>query len=284
MVRRLFLGLASVAALSLPISTAVAQPTSSIPGLHLSFTQPTGTVSSTAPIDIFLTLSLDPNAAAFTFDGSSPSTNFGVPDLVLPTTGTYNINGQQENGIFDPNSPNEYTSASTTYSLECSGSFFTGCGGSPYDFNFSFCTDPTVGCFLGLSSFTLQPGNSFEFLFGTLTPTGGAAPPGTYNLFNTAAIISVAGTGFEADQNGNEILDANGNPIPIPTQDSNGNTVFFSGDVNIADTCENGATNPQCNFTRTVVDTTATPEPATLTLFGLGLVAIGGARRRRRTA
>ncbi|MEP6999539.1 MAG: hypothetical protein ABI969_03615 [bacterium] len=184
MVRRLILALAGFAVFSAPFATAAAQPRSSIPGLSISFVSPTGTGNTHSSFDIFLRLALDPNASAFVFDGNSPATSFGLGAANLPTTGTYFLNGQQYNGVFDPNAPN-YISASTTYSLECSGSFFGGCGGSgAYNFNFSYCTDPNVGCFLGLSNFSLQPGTSFDFLFGTVSPIGGTAPAGTYSAIS----------------------------------------------------------------------------------------------------
>jgi len=268
MVRRWFIGFAAAVTLSVPLSTAVAQPTSHVSGLHASFLQPTGTGTTHDAFDIWIRLTLDANANPFAFDGDSPGTNFGIPGLTMPALGTFVDATGQHNAVFD-----SYAFARTTVALECSGTFFTGCGGSPYLFDFYYCQGISP-CFLGQSQFNLAPGDTYDYLFGTLTPAGGSAPPGTYDLYNALTWLSVVGTGHEVDNNGNTVRDANGNPI-IHTD--------VSSYVDLAGTCSDGVNNPSCNFTRTTTaDIVVTPEPATMGLVGLGLLlAIGGLRRRR---
>jgi hypothetical protein len=91
-----------------------------------------------------------------------------------------------------------------------------------------------------------------SFLLGTLTPTGGSAPFGTYTLGSADVIAQVDGQ----DDAGDEIFG------------------FTDGLVNA---CDNALSS--CAFTRTVVPA---PEPATFGLLGLGLGFVGVIRRRRR--
>ncbi|MEO8623132.1 MAG: PEP-CTERM sorting domain-containing protein [bacterium] len=267
MVRRWFIGFAAAVALSVPLSTAVAQPSSNVPGLHASYLQPTGTGTTHDAFDIWIRLTLDAGANPFMFDGDSPGTNFGIPGLTLPSQGSYFDGTNYQSLAFD-----SYSFARTTVALECSGTFFTSCGGTPYVFDFYYC-GALAPCFLGQNTFTMAPGSTYDYLFGTLTPAGGTAPAGTYNLYNAATWLSVVGTGHEVDANGNDVLDANGNQI-LHTD--------LNAYVDLAVTCGAGANNPSCNFIRTTTDdTVVTPEPATLGLVGLGLFAIGGLRRRR---
>lgn len=259
--RRLTLLLAGIAAFAVPTTTAVAQPGSVVPGLTLSFLQPTDSGDIYSSFDIWLRLALDPNASALAIDGSSPSTKFGMPGLVMPTTGSDNM-GAQGNFVFD-----SYSFGVTSLALECSGSF--SCGSPEWDFNFHVC-QTAQPCFNDLSTFSLAPGGFYDYLFGTFSPRNGSVPPGTYNVFHAYATMSIAAVGHEVDDQGNTVLDAFGDPVVHNLYDW----------TPIANTCANQ--DPTCEFSRTVVPSVvATPEPATMSLVALGLLGIVGVRRRR---
>ena len=206
----------------------------------LEFTQRTGTAASNAPIDIFLRLTADPASDALTTDATG-----------RPTSG-YDFGSYA--GPIDLSDPN--TSVNLNVFFECSGSFTVGCGGpgSPYQFDFNF-NQPNM---IGPLNFNLQPGQSFDYLFGTFTPTGGNAPAGTYRFFNTGVIVQFYNPGNPNDPNDDQ-------------HDS----------FTLAQTCTQQ--NPDCAFERTVFAVGgAVPEPATWAMMIGGFGAIGGAMRYRR--
>ncbi len=263
--RRSTLVLACFAALSIPAATAVAQPGSAVPGLTLSFLQPTGTGTPSSSFDIWLRLALDPNASPLDIDGSSPNTNFGMSGLVLPYNG-YETNQQQGIFVFDT-----YSAGVTSLALECAGSF--ACGTPDWLFDFNYCVN---ACFLNSGTFSLAPGSVYDFHFGTFSPRNGTVPPGTYDVHNAHVTMAIFGQGHEEDGNGNTIVDQFGDPIVYDLYNWS----------SIANTCANGPQTPSCSFERTIVAeaVVATPEPATMSLVALGLIGIVGVRRRRRAA
>jgi PEP-CTERM motif-containing protein len=248
MFRRLVVSAALVLSSVVPFASAVAQPSSVIPGLHLKFTTPMGTAYQTSPIDVFVTLMLDAGAPAFNFDGRSydPTSPmpFGIPKSTLPTEG-FEF-GTDELATFAPDS---YNSAFLFLVPNCEAStFLPACPsqfGPPYDFTFG------VGLGLDGSTFSIAPGTSMDFLLGTLTPTGGIAPVGTYTLADAQIIAQVNGK----DDAGRDIAG------------------FTTG---LVDACDNVV--PSCGFSRDVIPT---PEPATFGLLTLGLGFVGVVRRRR---
>ncbi|MEO7086302.1 MAG: PEP-CTERM sorting domain-containing protein [Gemmatimonadaceae bacterium] len=234
--------------MSAPLVTATAQPSSLIPGLSASFVQPTGTVYSTSPIDVYVRLTLDAGAPAFNFDGTSyePSSPmpFGLDRSLLPTSGV--IFGTDTAAVFS-----NYDAAFLFLAFGCDGNFTNTSGdclsGPPYTFTFG----------PGLPSsdvFSLAPGTSWDFVFGTFTPDGGRAPDGTYFFSDVELLAQIDG------------VDASGD-------------IVIGSTPGLVDTCLNP--DPTCAFTRSVV---STPEPATFGLLGLGLGFVGLVRRQRRKA
>jgi PEP-CTERM motif len=194
----------------------------------LSFDTPFAIVASNAQIDVNVTL---------TFDAFSDVVQTGPSGIV--TAGLTNAAIIAAGG-----DPNDVINPFVNVGYECSGSFSTNCiSGPPYTFTFD-----SPG-FIGPANLDLQPGSVSSYRFGFFTPTGGNAPAGTYDFFN-----SVVGFSW-----------------------SNANNDFFF--ARFAETCP--GQNPDCAFTREVFAVAAVPEPASWALMIAGFGLVGAAMRRR---
>jgi hypothetical protein len=214
----------------------------------LTFTDPTGLVAPTDSIDVYLTLTLDPSSDPLKTDGSANVLGLTPADIAPYLFGGLPA-GVDENSL---------TNSNLNVAFGCGTTFTTICtSGPPYDFNFNLAF-PTL---VGPASFDLEPGMSTQILLGTFTPTGGAAPPGTYEFDYAAVFI--------------QVYDAN--LLNDPNDPSSG--WLHIADVPISDTATTGST-----FTRTVLGggVPGVPEPGVwaMTLGGLGVLA-GFARKRR---
>lgn len=156
--------LIALASLALALACLTASPAAAVATGTLTFTQPTGSVSSTDSIDVYYTVALDQSSAAITTD-SSGNIISGVTNADLLAAGI---------------DPSLVTRSDINVSFSCSGTFTNGCGGPPYDFNFGF----GAGSLSFTNSLDIQPGTTSNFLFGTFTPTGGIAPYGSYTFFD----------------------------------------------------------------------------------------------------
>ena len=203
----------------------------------LTFTTPNGTVGPTDSIPIYLTLTLDPSSVALTTDGSGNVTSGLTPADIAAN-------------LFAGLPPGEDQTSATNSNLNegwgCSGTFFTGCSGNPYDY-----VDNFSGDFSFYDGLNLAPGSSSQWLLATLTPTGGTAPAGTYTF---AGPFSAVGFFIQVWDNTYP-----GGPLHL-------------ADVPIADT-------GNVTFTRTVVD--AVPEPGTWAMMLGGLALAAGFKRRQ---
>lgn len=223
------------------LSAGVALPAQAYTELSLAFKQPTGTVSATDTIHVWVTLSVSGDEA-FTFDTSVDDPLFGLTPSLLPETGYNNSLGTYD-VPFD-----SYTEMTYFISRNCSGTFTNGCGDGAYSPDAATAEN---SWFTTEEPFTLNPGEQRDFLLYTLSPVGGSAAPGTYELYTVGLGLTVHG------------FDAEGNELEY--------------DIG-AYTCSSG--DASCSFMRTV---TAVPEPESWVMMLGGLfVAAGMAHRRSR--
>jgi PEP-CTERM motif len=223
--------LSSALAFAAPVHAAVIA--------SLTFVQPTGTVFSNQSVDIQLRLTLDPASDALTTDGSG-----------FPTSG---YNPADYTGPIDLNDP--ATRIFLNEGAYCGGSFNNGCNpGAAYDFNFNYA-QPN---FISPLDFDLQPGESYEWLFGSFSPVGGNAAAGTYTFFNASALIEIY------------------NPGPDPLSGSDDQYGF----ITFAQTCP--GQEEECTFSRDVIAAPGgVPEPASWAMMLAGFGLVGAAARRR---
>jgi PEP-CTERM motif len=201
---------------------------------QLVFTTPTGLAAPTDLIQVFETLSLSGTSVGIQTDATGQVVGLTDADITPWLNGTPGVNLATDQLQEVLNS-----------GIGCGGSnFTTTCvGGGPYDFSFNHIA-PVLSF---ADNFNLAPGNSLTFLFGTFAPTGGSAPPGTYVLPRSNAVISV----FDLSLAGHPVI----------------------ANLQIADTTGEPA------FTRTVA---GTPEPGSWSMLLGGFASVGFMLRRKR--
>lgn len=239
-----------LASLALLASGLLATPArAALPTGTLSFVTPTATVDATESINVWLRYTLDAGSSPLSFN-SNPLSGFAAADL--PTQGSY----------YDPATNTSYSADFASYTraylntfLSCSDTFTNGCNGAGAQYNFTFFTtsQPGMPSVNFVEQFNLQPGESYDYVFGTLTPKAGGAAPGTYSLFNSGLTLSFVGT------------DADGH--------------ILEATVDLASSCPSESAG--CAFTRTVL---AVPEPSSYALMVLGLGLVGWSAAHRRSA
>jgi hypothetical protein len=262
----------------------------------LEFLEPSATVMADQTIPVWLRFTLDPASDPLILNSDSGgSPPFGVPVSNVPTDFTFNwfnpdtqLGETLSNGNFS-----NLSSVRLNTSYVCTGTFTNVCSPAAYQFDFNiagpdsinFLPDNTAG------DVNLQPGQSRDYLFGTFSPVGGAAPAGTYEFFGTELFLEFFGTVVTGETE--LVLDDDGNPIPLldndgnPVLDVEGFPVYETvlrqfQDVNVsldlASTgCSEGGGEPNCPFTRNV---TAVPAPAGVWLLLTGVAGLGWRRFR----
>jgi hypothetical protein len=232
---------ASVTLALLAMPTLAALPTG-----KLEFVQRTGTVNADEVIPVMMRLTLDQDSAPLTFS-SDPLTGFSTEDL--PTQGQFFNPDTQQTETRDFV---EITGAYLNTYYSCQGDFTVSCDPSPsYRFEFNTSSTPGNPSINFLESFTLAPGESFEYTFGYFVPTAGGAAPGVYRWNGTAVTLNFRG------------LDVDGN---------------VGQAFNAMEITSGFSLDPAVAFERTVV---AIPEPSTYALMAAGLALVGGLARRR---
>jgi hypothetical protein len=230
--------LAAQLAMVMLASPALAQEQLPPPSLQLSFTTPSVVVSPEDDVELWVTLSV--SEGPLTFDTSSDTAPFDLHPDLLPLTGNNYESGQYDVAF------GSYTSISLFTSRVCNDEVSNVCDPSIY--SYTIPADPATW-FSIEQPFAMAAGDSQDFLLSTLQPVGGAAPTGSYRIFNVGLGLFV--NGFAED--GTTVLEA---------------------EVFSASTCFTG--DPGCAFTITVV-----PEPNGAWLMLAGIVPIWLRLRRR---
>ncbi len=255
----------------------------------LAFTQPTGTASPTDSIPVWVRLTLDPSSDPLELnDSASASPPFGVPPENYPDFYSPDLT-EEDVGGYELVSLDSLDAVYLNTSFVCSGTFTTSCtAGPPYTFSFNTSGPDTINFVpnYGSPTFSLQPGESHDYLFGTFTPTGGGpVAPGTYYFYSTDLMLSFHGTGTWKIPTETQATDEDGEPLFDP---DTGEPIFYElrttsleGRLNLATTPCGAYSGPSCAgaFVREV---SAVPAPAAFWLFGSGMGALGALRTRRR--
>lgn len=221
-----------------------------LPTVDLAFTTPSGTVGPNDSVEVWVTMSIPSSSSALAFDESAP--DFGLDPADLPSQGYYDSSANPGTMVWA-----DFTSYSEIYLntwFGCSGTFTASCiDGPPYDFSFHLSSLPGKPSVNFLTSFDLQPGQQYSYLFGVFTPSAGPVAAGTYTFERTGLTLNFVG------------LDADGNTL--------------HAEVDWQTNCGPGDTS--CLFTRTV---TAVPEVSTWASMSIGLLLVGSLvpRLRRR--
>jgi hypothetical protein len=229
-------------ALALAGLTASLAAQAALPTVDVSFTQAAGVVGPTDVIEVWVTLTVQPNSSPLVFDATLGSP-FGFNPADLP------VQGQNNAGVLSDFASFTYVQTNTYFG--CSGTFTNTCDPGAYTFNFHTDNLPAQPSFNFLPSLNLAPGASKSYLFGTFTPVGTVAE-GTYTFYRTGATIVFDGL------------------------DATGQNIFQY--VTLGESCPAGE-DAGCAFTRTVV---GVPEPQTYAMLMAGLLGVGWMARRRR--
>lgn len=208
------------------------------PVIELQFRTPAVTVSPTDEVPIWVTMSV--SEAPLTFDTTASEPPFGLGSLPLPALGNNFVSG-----LFGVPFAS-YNSLSLFIFRVCNDEVSTGC--SPLIYEYTVPGDP-AGWFAIEQPFELAAGSSRDFFLYSLRPVGGAAPAGSYDIFNLGLGLRVSGLAADGETS-------------------------LEADVFVARTCDDSALG--CAFTVTVV-----PEPHTAWLMLAGIVPLWMRLRRR---
>ena len=232
---------------------------------QLTFSDPTGTVSPTETIEVWVTLTLDAASDPLNFDNSyTPDNQPYASPLALP------LEGSELFGPPEPTYPfTYYDYYSGSHGRTCNDTFTAMCGAGEYDINSTagnLPAEPTNWLSLTEDPFVLNPGESIDMLLYEITPADGSAA-GTYELFSIFIALDVVGAYEE------EICTAGFDEFDECLEELEYNYIELEANLfNFSTDCPDA----NCTFTRTVV-----PVPAAAWLFGSALVSMGVIRRKQ---
>ncbi len=225
---------------------------------QLTYRDPTGVVSPTDSIDVWVRLTLDPQSSPLTLNSSVPGLGVDPSDV--------------------PDSWYALTGAFLSPSTGCWGTFIGPTCSAAYSLQPLGPGYPN-----GLSDvqdLLLAPGQSYDYLAARFVPVGGYATPGEYIHFEHQLGIVLTGTiptDYQPllDEFDNEVYDEDGNTIEVPLSELVGvPTRFYTVVTGMGDfrqTQDSGIA-----FQRTVV-----PLPAALPLCASALLTLAALRRRK---
>lgn len=229
-------------ALALGAMALAAQAQVSWSALTLQFVTPSGVVGPNDSIPVWLTLTNTDPAESFTVDNSLPVGGLNPADVPAQAWWTNPDTQQSELVPFA-----SYTNFRLAVGFGCSGSFTTVCtDGPPY--RFDFANNPFG------EPYTLGPGQTHSFLFGTFIPSHGAVAPGTYEFFRSVVWLDVEGLGPQGQALFAVVFPTSTCPFDSASACTDGGYEFFSRTVPV-------------------------PEPGAFALMGLGLAVLGVRRR-----
>ena len=165
--------------------------------MDLTFTQPTGTVGPGDSVEVWVTMSIDADDVPFVFDAAMP--DFGLDPADLPTQGWYRDPDTGEEVwadfvSYDRAALNTWFSCDTTFSQPCMNNSL------PYDFSFHSSSKPGKPSINFVASFELQPGESYDYLFGVFAPSAGPVPAGTYVFRSTGVLLYFQGQDIDGNE------------------------------------------------------------------------------------
>lgn len=254
----------------------------------LSFVEPTGTVGSTDSIPVWIRLTLDAGSDPLDLNNDpNASPPFGVPTANYPAS--FYSQNLYEAGFtaYELVSVDSLSYVGLNTSFYCNNTFTSpvnSCAPGAYSFDFNVSGPDTINYVPvtnGGPTFTVQPGGSHDYLFGTFTPTGGGpVEPGNYYFYGSSLDLYFVGTGTfriqQTDEQGFGVTDEFGNPVYLPDLVQ----ADFTKDLRLAVTpCADNDV-PECPgaFSRTVA---AVPAPGALWLLGTGVGALAWRGRRQ---
>ena len=224
-----------VAASALVATSAFA----TLPSGTITYLKPTGTVgpNETVYVDMRFTLNQDSPPISYA-EWSLPE---GLDAADYPTVGRRYMS---LDGNFAPFA--KYTFAMLSPILACEVDYIGSCNSFTASYDWSFNHPWITGRpAISVPSFSLQPGESYDFTIVYFTPPSGGVAPGTYSFTGSGVTLQFYG------------------------EDADGEPLLWYVDV---------ATDAGAKFTRTVA---AVPEPETWALFGAGLALVAAVARQR---
>lgn len=152
----------------------------------LSFIAPTGSVTNTEIIDVWVRFQMDAASPALVFSSNPFVSN--LDSSFIPTQGYYYPPAP------DPRELRDFANIDGAYLsvyVGCTGSFIGDCSPGSTDYQFDFYYGP--GSVVGQPSANIAPGGTLDYKLGSFTPKPGGAAPGNYSFGITGLTLAFFG-------------------------------------------------------------------------------------------